>query len=170
MTAAVVHRERAGAMQDTIDAHDGLPGNRVPAVAPTRRTASPPTGDLAGPLARLPYLVLGSLSAALGLLGVFVPLLPTTVFLIVAAWAFARSSPRLHSALLDHPRLGPPIRRWRSHRCVSRRGKVLAVTSMAVSFLFSAHVLSSSPLAIGGVGAVLAAVALYLLTRPRCAI
>jgi hypothetical protein len=104
-------------------------------------------------LARLPYLAIGSLAAALGL---------------VAAWAFARSSPRLHRALLDHPRLGPPIRRWQRHRCVTRRGKVLAVTSMAVSFLISAYLLSGSPLAVVGVGAVLAIVAAYLTTRPSC--
>lgn len=119
-------------------------------------------------LARVPYLAVGSLSAALGLVGIFVPLLPTTVFLLVAAWAFARSSPRLHRALLDHPRLGPPIQRWQSQRCVSRRGKALAVTSMAGSFLVSAHLLNGSPLAVAGVGAVLAIVALYLATRPSC--
>jgi hypothetical protein len=119
-------------------------------------------------LARLPYLAIGSLAAALGLVGIFVPLLPTTVFLLVAAWAFARSSPRLHRALLDHPRLGPPIRRWQAHRCVSRRGKALAVTSMAVSFLVSAYVLSGSLLALAVVGAVLVIVAAYLATRPSC--
>ncbi|MCU0971113.1 MAG: YbaN family protein [Gammaproteobacteria bacterium] len=119
-------------------------------------------------LGRLPYLAIGSLSAALGLVGLFVPLLPTTVFLLVAAWAFARSSPRLHRALLEHPRLGPPIQRWQAQRCVSRRGKALAVTSMAGSFLVSAHLLNGSPLAVAGVGGVLAIVALYLATRPSC--
>jgi uncharacterized membrane protein YbaN (DUF454 family) len=51
---------------------------------------------------------------------------------------------------------------------VSRRGKALAVTSMAVSFLISAYLLSGSPLAVVGVGAVLAIVAAYLTTRPSC--
>jgi hypothetical protein len=136
--------------------------------APVRCGTTSAHGKELATLARVPYLLLGSSAAALGLVGIFVPLLPTTVFLLVAAWAFARSSPRLHRALLDHPRLGPPIRHWQAHRCVSRRGKALAVASMAVSFLISAYLLSGSPLTLALAGAVLAIVAAYLTTRPSC--
>jgi hypothetical protein len=156
-------------LDKTIEMRDEFHANGSMAAEHAPRPAEPGEDALAGPLFRLPYLVLGSLSAALGLVGVFVPLLPTTIFLIAAAWALGRSSPRLHRALLEHPRLGPPVRRWQSHRCVSRRGKVLATTSMAVSFLVSAHLLGSSPLLVATVGVVLAAVAVYLLTRPPCA-
>jgi uncharacterized membrane protein YbaN (DUF454 family) len=78
-------------------------------------------------------IVTGYASLGLGVAGVFLPLLPTTPFVLVAAWCFARSSPRLHAALLADKRLGPPLRRWQEERAISRRGKFVAVGSLAGS-------------------------------------
>ena len=121
-----------------------------------------------GTWARVPFLVLGCTSVGLGVIGAFLPLLPTTVFLIIAAWAFARSSPRLHGALLEHPTLGPPIRRWQTHRCLSRRAKRASVGAIALSFAFSAVILRESPLMLLGLALVLTGVGAYLFTRPNC--
>src|SRR5262245_46879620 len=62
---------------------------------------------------RIVWLVAGWLAMGLGLAGVFLPLLPTTPFLLLAAACFVRSSPRLHARLLAHPRLGPFLEQWR---------------------------------------------------------
>jgi hypothetical protein len=76
------------------------------------------------------WLALGGLFLGLGLLGVVLPVLPTTPFLLLAAGCFARSSPRLHRWLLGHPVLGPPIRDWEENGAISRKAKRLAVGSM----------------------------------------
>ncbi len=68
----------------------------------------------------------------LGLVGVFVPGLPTTVFIIAAAWAAARSSPRLHAWLLAHPVFGPLLHNWQNGRLVSRRAKWSAAGGMSL--------------------------------------
>lgn len=83
-----------------------------------------------GPWRRAIYIGLGAISVALGTIGLFLPGVPTTVFLIVASWLFARSSPRLHGILLSHPRLGPPLRRFLSSRTMPRRAKIAALASM----------------------------------------
>ena len=62
---------------------------------------------------RFVYIAIGCVMVALGVVGIFLPLLPTTPFLLVAVWAFARSSPRLEAWLIHHPKLGPPLRDWR---------------------------------------------------------
>lgn len=80
---------------------------------------------------RLLWLLLGGLFLGLGLLGVVLPVLPTTPFLLLAAGCFAKSSPRLHGWLLAHPVFGPPIRNWEENGAISRRAKRLAVGSMA---------------------------------------
>ncbi|MEZ4648967.1 MAG: YbaN family protein [Candidatus Eisenbacteria bacterium] len=76
------------------------------------------------------YVALGAISVALGMVGAFVPGLPTTVFLIVASWFFTRSSPRLEARLLSHPRFGAPLRRFLEERTMPRRAKVTALGSM----------------------------------------
>jgi len=74
----------------------------------------------------------GLLSLALGIVGIFLPLLPTTPFLLLAAYCFGRGSERLLRWLLEHPRLGPPIRDWREHRAISRKAKALAGVAMVL--------------------------------------
>lgn len=81
------------------------------------------------------YLVLGLALVAIGFIGAFLPVLPTTPFLILAAACFARSSQRLESWLLDHPRFGPLLRAWRERGAIPRRAKFLALAGSALGFV-----------------------------------
>lgn len=80
---------------------------------------------------RWAWWLLAYVSLGLGIVGIVVPGMPTTVFVLIAAWAAARGSDRLHHWLLTHPRFGPSIRDWQAHGAVSRRGKWLATVTMA---------------------------------------
>lgn len=79
------------------------------------------------------YLAAGFLCLGLAVIGAILPVMPTTVFVILAAWCFARSSPVLERRLLEHPRFGPHIVRWRAKGAVSRSGKIAASIAFAVS-------------------------------------
>lgn len=74
----------------------------------------------------------GSLALCLGLLGVVLPGLPTTPFVLLAAACYAKASPRLHAWLLNHRLLGPMLRDWEQHRSLTRRTKTVAVVSMTL--------------------------------------
>ena len=115
---------------------------------------------------RMSYFTLGSLSLATGLLGLILPLLPTTVFVLIAAWAFARSSRRLHDRLVNHPRFGASIRLWQEQRAIPVRAKRLAITTLAFAAAINAWLLAGKPLILTAVLLVLAGVAGYILTRP----
>lgn len=82
---------------------------------------------------RIGYLLLGLLSLLLGAVGAFVPLLPTVPFVILAAFCFARSSPRLEQWLLTHKRFGPHLVAWRSRGAISAAGKRAAIIAFAAS-------------------------------------
>lgn len=111
------------------------------------------------------WLGLGGLFLGLGLLGVVLPVLPTTPFLLLAAGCFARSSPRLHGWLLAHPLFGPPIRDWEENGAISRKAKRLALGSMAAVLLVSVVVGLSWKVLLAQ--AVLIAVgSAFILTRP----
>jgi uncharacterized protein len=84
---------------------------------------------------RLLYLGLGFASVALGALGVVLPLLPTVPFMLLAAFFFARSSPRLEAWIVGHRRFGPHIRAWRDKGAISRAGKRAAFAAFAISAL-----------------------------------
>jgi len=78
------------------------------------------------------------LTFGLALLGVVLPGLPTTPFLLLSAWSAGKGWPRFEVWLLQHPRLGPPLQRWRQHGAVPRVAKWLAIVMMAASaVLFS---------------------------------
>jgi uncharacterized membrane protein YbaN (DUF454 family) len=79
----------------------------------------------------LAWRIAGIVSLALGVLGIVLPLVPTTPFLLLAAFCFGRGSERLLKWLLGHPRFGPTIREWNQSRSISRRAKVLAAFAMA---------------------------------------
>ena len=115
---------------------------------------------------RMSYFTLGSLSLATGLLGLVIPLLPTTVFILIAVWAYARSSQRLHDRLVNHPRFGASIRLWQAQGAIPLRAKRLAVTSLAIAALLNAWLLAAHPMILSAVLLILASVAAYVVTRP----
>ncbi|MCX8999584.1 YbaN family protein [Rhizobiaceae bacterium BDR2-2] len=121
------------------------------------------------PLLRLAYLGFGWLMVAIGAVGVVLPGLPTTPFLIVAVWCFARSSERFERYLIEHPTYGPTLRAWREKGAIPRRAKILSVAMMSVSFpifLLTAH---PSLLFAAIVAAFMLAGAAYVLSRPTAA-
>lgn len=111
------------------------------------------------------YLGLGWISLVLGAVGIFLPLLPTTPFLLLAAFCFARGSDESYRWLLSHPRFGPPIRHWRRHRAVSLRAKGLATLSI-IAVVAVGLWLGPPTWVLALQGVVLASVALFVWTRP----
>ena len=89
------------------------------------------------------FATLGIVCVALGIVGVFVPGLPTTEFIIAASYLFARSSPRLETWLEAHRWLGPPLRRFRENRGMPRKAKVLSLVSMWVGISVSVYALTA---------------------------
>ena len=84
------------------------------------------------------YFILGWFFFGLGAIGTVVPGLPTTPFMLLALWAFSKSSQRFHDWLHAHPIFGPPLQKWRSHRVIPGKAKLLAVVTMALSFIYLA--------------------------------
>lgn len=111
------------------------------------------------------WFVLGGLALVLAILGIFLPLLPTTPFLLVAAFAFAESSPRVHNWLIEHAHLGPPIRDWQREGAIGRRAKFAAVIAMIAAFAISV-IAGVNPTILVVQAVVLSLVALFVLTRP----
>ena len=83
---------------------------------------------------RLGFIALGHVCLGLGVVGAFLPVLPTTVFLIAAAWCYARGSTRLHQRLLANRTFGPVLRDWEIHRAMSRRTKAVAIGMIVLAF------------------------------------
>ena len=117
-------------------------------------------------IGRAAWSCAGLLCVALGIIGAFLPLMPTTIFLILAAGCFARSSPRLEAWLLGHPRFGPTLRAWRANGAISPRAKAMACTGIAAGYgVFWWGARPGLFLALS-VGAAMAACAAYILSRP----
>lgn len=117
-------------------------------------------------MARTFYLLLGLVFTALGVVGALLPLMPTTIFLIVAAGCFARSSPRMEAWLMDHAQFGPTLRAWREHGAIPRPAKVVACAGMVLGFVVffvTAHPQVWLALA---VAAALVGCAVFVVSRP----
>lgn len=123
-------------------------------------------GARPGLVGRMLYLAVGWTAVGLALLGVALPLLPTTPFLLVAAWAFAKGSPRLQRWLYAHPRFGPFLTDWRDQGAIPRRAKLMAVGGMTASWALLAAT-TANPLVPIFAGAGMGAVAVYVATRPE---
>ena len=117
-------------------------------------------------LIRLFWLVFGGVFFALAVVGILLPLVPTTPFLLLACYGFARSSDRLHHWLVTHPRFGPLIRHWRDHGAIRPRVKIGAVLVMLAALLLSVLIGLSWHL-IGVQALCMGAAACFILTRPH---
>jgi len=89
------------------------------------------------PAMRALLIVAGNLFVLLGLIGLVLPVMPTTVFLLLAAACFARASTRFYNLLLNSPAFGPAILEWRRHRSIPWRTKLVAMAVTALSFAAS---------------------------------
>ncbi len=109
---------------------------------------------------------LGAAFVGLGFLGVFLPLLPTTPFLLLALACFARSSPTIHDWLINHRMLGPYIVDWERDRSIPIGAKITSVVMMSASFGWLALGTNAPAIAIWMTGVILICVAVYIVTRP----
>lgn len=134
---------------------------KTPAETPAK------TGARTCPGVRQALVVFGCLNVGLGVLGAFLPVLPTTVFLLIACWAFSRSSPRFHRWLFHHPRFGHTVRAWHETRAIAPRAKAMAVSMMAASLAIVTLFVAEGWLLPVILAVVLSAVSAYIVSRPN---
>ena len=114
---------------------------------------------------RIILISLGWLCVGLGFVGVFVPGIPTTIFLIIALWAFTKSSEKLRHWLLNHKRFGPILNNWQEHKVVPLRAKILMVLLMSLAVILFYYSSQSLILTIG-LTIILVSVAIYVIFLP----
>lgn len=114
---------------------------------------------------RSAWVALGGVSLGLGIVGIFLPILPTVPFLILAAFAFSRSSERLHRWLVEHPQLGGPIRDWNERGAIGRRAKIIATLSILAAPVLT-WVLGFTAVVIAVQALAMSAVLVFIWTRP----
>ena len=110
-------------------------------------------------------LSIGWICVGLGFMGIFVPGLPTTIFLIIALWAFTKSSKKLRIWLLNHKKFGPFLRDWQEHRVVPVRAKVLMVILQTCVVIMVHYTFNNLFITIGLL-VILVLVAWYVLSLP----
>ena len=115
---------------------------------------------------RMAYLALGLLMLVLAFIGALLPLMPTTIFLILAVGCFARSSPRLEAWILDHPRFGPTVRAWREERAIPMAAKIMALSGMIIGYAVFFFSVRPGLLLGAAVAAVILACGIYVGSRP----
>ncbi|WP_347138283.1 YbaN family protein [Paracoccus sp. SSK6] len=111
------------------------------------------------------WYALGMAALVLGVVGIALPVLPTVPFLLLAAAAFARSSPRLERRILNHPTYGPPVRAWRERGAIGRLAKTWAVLAMVGGVGFS-WLVGMPGWVVAAQAAVCMAIGAYVVTRP----
>lgn len=111
------------------------------------------------------WTALGIVAAGFGIVGLALPVVPTVPFMILAAFAFGRGSPRLRRWTIEHPTFGPPVRRWEQDGAISRRHKTWSVVAMAGSI--GIGLVLALPWTVLAIQALcLAGAAAFVLTRP----
>ena len=117
-------------------------------------------------MTRMLWLSAGWIAVALGVVGIPLPVLPTTPFLLLAAFCFGKGSPRARTWLVNHARLGPPIRDWEERGAIKRRTKVISLATMAALFGLSL-MMGLRPMLLGIQAVCLGGAALFIATRPE---
>ena len=114
---------------------------------------------------RIILLSLGFLCVGLAFIGIFIPGIPTTPFLIVALWAFAQSSKKFHAWLLNHKRFGTVLRNWESHKVVPIKAKITMVILQITAVAMIQYSLNNIFITIG-LAVLLLCVASYVISLP----
>lgn len=115
---------------------------------------------------RILYLVIGWTSFALGIVGLFLPVMPTTPFLILTAFCFSKGSERLHTWLLGLPRLGEAIHLWEAHGVIKPRAKIIACITLTLSIGASVLLTDLSWWLKSGLGLIAASALIFITSRP----
>lgn len=112
------------------------------------------------------YILAGHICLLLGAIGIPTPILPTTPFLLLAAFFYSKGSEKFHKWLLEHPRFGPPIENWRKYGSISLKSKILAVSLVLINVSFPVFIIDVKPIVriISAVCAV--CVVTFISTRP----
>lgn len=116
-------------------------------------------------ISRWLWRALGVSAVGIGAVGTVVPLLPTTPFLLVAAWAFSRGSERWRHWLVNHPQFGPAIRSWQTARAIPRKAKWIGIASVLASLAIAVW-MQLPPFALAFQAAAVVGVTIFLITRP----
>lgn len=115
---------------------------------------------------KIVFLILGHISLALGIIGAFLPVLPTTPFLLLAAFFYSKSSSKLHNWLMSHKYLGPPLRDWQERGVIGMKAKILATVMIGLVLILRFPKLEVA-LAIKIIAtSVLVGVLIFIWTRP----
>jgi len=118
---------------------------------------------------RYVYITLGWISLVTGIIGIFLPILPTAPFIILAAFFFSRGSERWHRWLLANKRFGPMIRNWEAGHSISKGAKIMALVTMVAGGT-GTFFIQSIPLWVRvSQDIVLVLVGIYIITRPTAA-
>lgn len=133
----------------------------------TARSLAAPAPGLLASAGRHALFLLGDLAFATGAVGLIVPVLPTTVFWIIAAWAWSKSCPRLQQRLYALPGAGPHVRAWMEAGTISRRGKHFALGGLCVGLAGCVALLHASPLILALAGLPQVAAGVYIASRPE---
>lgn len=114
------------------------------------------------------FLSVGFLATALGIIGAFLPLMPTTCFLIVAVWAFSKSSPALSQKILQHPQFGPIINNWMTNKSINKKAKCTISLSIISGFSITLFVMTPSLTISAFLISGMLMLLLYINTRDEC--
>ena len=115
---------------------------------------------------RVIYFIAGWIFFSLGIIGLLLPVMPTTPFMLLALWAFSRSSERFHNWLYHHKLFGPPLQMWQRHRVIPLAAKIVSVGFMSISFIFMLVYLPFAIYLKIGIAALMIFGAWFILTKP----
>ncbi|MBC7714767.1 MAG: YbaN family protein [Rhizobacter sp.] len=115
---------------------------------------------------KITYLILGHISLVLGIIGAFLPILPTTPFLLLAAFFYSQSSPKLHGWIINHKYFGPPLQDWQKRGVIGMKAKILATVMIALVLIFRIPVLNINLWIKIFAATVLTGVLVFIWTRP----
>lgn len=135
----------------------------------TEQSAAVPENKPRSRLAKALYGLVGGIALVLGVIGIFLPGLPTTPFVLLAAACFAKASPRVHQWMLQHQLIGPLLRNWEEHRSLTLRTKCVAIGSMLLMIAISIWSFADRPwiqISLLILAAIGAATVLRIPTRP----